>query len=196
MTAYVTIPGRDRRERREDSERGAALQAADVPRGDRRALYAKHGIDAGAQPRGRAAAGAERGGAAPARGPARPARRESPSSGSCTRRRLARAGPDLARHHRPLVHAGDRRPERARSRRATTSSTSSVASKSLPPGAQGSGVDALGATAPVIRVEDIHKYYDLGETRVHALRGVERRGRARRLRRRSWARAAAASRRS
>jgi putative ABC transport system ATP-binding protein len=25
---------------------------------------------------------------------------------------------------------------------------------------------------PVIRVEDLHKYYDLGETRVHALRGV------------------------
>ena len=24
----------------------------------------------------------------------------------------------------------------------------------------------------VIRVEDVHKYYDLGETRVHALRGV------------------------
>lgn len=31
-----------------------------------------------------------------------------------------------------------------------------------------------GASAPhaVIRVEDIHKYYELGETRVHALRGV------------------------
>jgi putative ABC transport system ATP-binding protein len=28
------------------------------------------------------------------------------------------------------------------------------------------------ATGPVIRVEDVHKYYDLGETRVHALRGV------------------------
>lgn len=28
------------------------------------------------------------------------------------------------------------------------------------------------AEAPVIRVEDVHKYYDLGETRVHALRGV------------------------
>ena len=28
------------------------------------------------------------------------------------------------------------------------------------------------APAPVIRVEDLHKYYDLGETRVHALRGV------------------------
>ncbi len=27
-------------------------------------------------------------------------------------------------------------------------------------------------TAAVIRVEDVHKYYDLGETRVHALRGV------------------------
>lgn len=26
--------------------------------------------------------------------------------------------------------------------------------------------------APMIRVEDVHKYYDLGETRVHALRGV------------------------
>ena len=24
----------------------------------------------------------------------------------------------------------------------------------------------------VIRVEDVHKYYELGETRVHALRGV------------------------
>src|SRR5512142_610137 len=27
-------------------------------------------------------------------------------------------------------------------------------------------------TGPVIKVEDLHKYYDLGETRVHALRGV------------------------
>jgi len=26
---------------------------------------------------------------------------------------------------------------------------------------------------PVIRVEDVHKYYDLGETKVHALRGVD-----------------------
>src|SRR5277367_5614366 len=29
-----------------------------------------------------------------------------------------------------------------------------------------------GAVSAVIRVEDVHKYYDLGETRVHALRGV------------------------
>jgi putative ABC transport system ATP-binding protein len=28
------------------------------------------------------------------------------------------------------------------------------------------------AAAPVIHVEDVHKYYDLGEARVHALRGV------------------------
>jgi putative ABC transport system ATP-binding protein len=28
------------------------------------------------------------------------------------------------------------------------------------------------ATSAVLRVEDVHKYYDLGETRVHALRGV------------------------
>ena len=33
------------------------------------------------------------------------------------------------------------------------------------------GSDAGGPDA-VIRVEDVHKYYDLGETRVHALRGV------------------------
>ena len=31
---------------------------------------------------------------------------------------------------------------------------------------------AAPATSPVIRVEDAHKYYELGETRVHALRGV------------------------
>ncbi len=28
------------------------------------------------------------------------------------------------------------------------------------------------AEEPIIRVEDVHKYYDMGETRVHALRGV------------------------
>ncbi len=34
-------------------------------------------------------------------------------------------------------------------------------------------LESTGATsADVIRVEDVHKYYDLGETKVHALRGV------------------------
>src|SRR5262247_3592671 len=28
------------------------------------------------------------------------------------------------------------------------------------------------SSGPVIQVDDIHKYYDLGETKVHALRGV------------------------
>ena len=32
--------------------------------------------------------------------------------------------------------------------------------------------DGASASGAVIRVEDVHKYYDLGETRVHALRGV------------------------
>jgi putative ABC transport system ATP-binding protein len=31
---------------------------------------------------------------------------------------------------------------------------------------------AASAASSVIRVEDAHKYYELGETRVHALRGV------------------------
>src|SRR5947209_19082732 len=33
-------------------------------------------------------------------------------------------------------------------------------------------VPSASAQDVVIRVEDVHKYYDLGETRVHALRGV------------------------
>jgi putative ABC transport system ATP-binding protein len=37
-------------------------------------------------------------------------------------------------------------------------------------GAQRGGRAATGAA--LIRVEDVHKYYDLGETKVHALRGV------------------------
>jgi putative ABC transport system ATP-binding protein len=32
--------------------------------------------------------------------------------------------------------------------------------------------EATAAASAVIRVEEVHKYYDLGETRVHALRGV------------------------
>ena len=32
--------------------------------------------------------------------------------------------------------------------------------------------EGAGPAQPVIRVEDVHKYYDLGENKVHALRGV------------------------
>ena len=35
-----------------------------------------------------------------------------------------------------------------------------------------SAMEPTTAEAAVIRVEDVHKYYELGETRVHALRGV------------------------
>src|SRR5436853_123577 len=34
-------------------------------------------------------------------------------------------------------------------------------------------INGANAALPVIQVEDVHKYYDLGETRVHALRGVD-----------------------
>jgi putative ABC transport system ATP-binding protein len=37
---------------------------------------------------------------------------------------------------------------------------------------QSAAATAAPAGSAVIRVEDVHKYYDLGETRVHALRGV------------------------
>src|SRR6476620_5359612 len=33
-------------------------------------------------------------------------------------------------------------------------------------------VNAPGAHDTIIEIDDVHKYYDLGETRVHALRGV------------------------
>ena len=39
--------------------------------------------------------------------------------------------------------------------------------------ALGSGVVKLMPEVPVIQVENVHKYYELGETRVHALRGVD-----------------------
>src|SRR5207248_4963779 len=34
------------------------------------------------------------------------------------------------------------------------------------------GSTAVECAQPIIRVEDVHKYYELGETRVHALRGL------------------------
>jgi putative ABC transport system ATP-binding protein len=34
-------------------------------------------------------------------------------------------------------------------------------------------IRAQGTSRPVIRIEGVHKYYDLGETKVHALRGVD-----------------------
>jgi len=37
---------------------------------------------------------------------------------------------------------------------------------------RGAKETALDSSKPVIAVEDVHKYYDLGETKVHALRGV------------------------
>ena len=43
---------------------------------------------------------------------------------------------------------------------------------SMPASTQFDEVVAISSASPVIRVEDVHKYYELGETRVHALRGV------------------------
>jgi putative ABC transport system ATP-binding protein len=40
------------------------------------------------------------------------------------------------------------------------------------PATKQTGDLAIPSASAVIRVEDVHKYYDLGETRVHALRGV------------------------
>src|SRR5690349_22159535 len=40
------------------------------------------------------------------------------------------------------------------------------------PGINQSAIAPTAAETAVIRAEDIHKYYELGETRVHALRGV------------------------
>src|SRR5260370_10714380 len=42
----------------------------------------------------------------------------------------------------------------------------------MPPATQAEGPVAAATASAVTRVEDVHKYYELGETRVHALRGV------------------------
>jgi putative ABC transport system ATP-binding protein len=42
----------------------------------------------------------------------------------------------------------------------------------MPSASQIEIMGAASAASAVIRVEEVHKYYDLGETRVHALRGV------------------------
>jgi putative ABC transport system ATP-binding protein len=42
----------------------------------------------------------------------------------------------------------------------------------MPAGDQSAEITNVSAEDAVIRVEDVHRYYDLGETRVHALRGV------------------------
>src|ERR1039457_7336192 len=44
--------------------------------------------------------------------------------------------------------------------------------KTIPAVKQLGPVPAASAASAVIRVEEAHKYYELGETRVHALRGV------------------------
>jgi putative ABC transport system ATP-binding protein len=48
----------------------------------------------------------------------------------------------------------------------------SVRAESMPPASQIEAREAATTASAVIRVEEAHKYYDLGETRVHALRGV------------------------
>jgi len=37
----------------------------------------------------------------------------------------------------------------------------------------GAAIAIYGVTPPVIKIEAVHKFYDLGETKVHALRGVD-----------------------
>lgn len=44
--------------------------------------------------------------------------------------------------------------------------------ESTPAVSQSTMTPMKSAESPVIRVEEVHKYYELGETRVHALRGV------------------------
>src|SRR5262249_48124808 len=102
-------------------------------------------------------------------------------------RRLDRAGADRPRDHRPHVDRGDARAAgEARARRgrrdelgrhegapprharvqAMSSDTASVAST------QDNSGGALPPKGAPIHADELHRTYDLGEARVHALRGV------------------------
>jgi len=54
--------------------------------------------------------------------------------------------------------------------------------ESMPAANQVGETAGSSAASAVIRAEELHKYYDLGETRVHALRGGKPGDRARRVR--------------
>ena len=138
-----------------------------------RALYARYGIAGREPPKARrrsARAGAADDGAARRA----PGRARAPSSGSCTP--TARIEPvevalGITDHTYTEVDARRRGDAQAGRRASSPSSVDvEVARRRALSGARP-------ATPPcerdaVIRVEDVHKYYDLGETRVHALRGV------------------------
>src|SRR5581483_6812599 len=79
--------------------------------------------------------------------------------------RRQRGGRRIWRQQRTAVHwrSGRRAGRRPEALRASAMATTLQANAGQAPAA---------THAAVIRVEDVHKYYELGETRVHALRGV------------------------
>ena len=180
MTAYVTIPVATA-ENVVKIPNAALRYKPPLSLEAVRALYAKYGIDGiegaggsdGDRRRRSGGAGrrvgAQRGESAVvwklARRTARSSRCGSPSGSRITRTPRCRAA------HGQLEPGDD-------------VVTARVTSKALPPGAQGDPALTLRRTADaVLLAEELHKYYELGETRVHALRGVSARRRARRIRR-------------
>src|SRR5205823_2079845 len=142
-------PGGEGGERRQGPERGAALQAADAARGGAGDVRA-----GGHCARRRRAA------------PAQAGPRRKRGGVEAPRRRHDRAGRGDARHHRPCLHRGDEGAggdaEGGRRRRHELDRLE----------IDGAG-DAGHSSMTILRVENVHKYYDLGETRVHALRGID-----------------------
>src|ERR1035437_9125202 len=101
------------------------------------------------------------------------------------------AGECFSWNHRPCVHGGQRSSQRGAERRGRRDYSISRAQtlssgrhtalgicnlkapmETIPALNRLEGTPAASAGSAVIRVEAAHKYYELGETRVHALRGV------------------------
>src|SRR5258708_15396603 len=72
--------------------------------------------------------------------------------------------------HRAVARRAVRQGRAVRELRADDSSMSAPTTNSLP--ASGVSVPEINKDEIVIQVDDIHKIYHLGETQVHALRGV------------------------
>src|SRR5216684_3738096 len=105
-------------------------------------------------------------------------------------RQLDGTGQSFSWNHRPRIYGGQRNSQRGTERGGRrdysigdVKNPSSKRHTALGPSSDNSmgsitdvnqieATTSASAASAVIRVEDAHKYYELGETRVHALRGV------------------------
>ena len=170
MTAYVTIPVATA-ENVVKIPNAALRYKPPMSAEAVRALYAKYGIDAGPPPGASPAASAGR---PRRRGPrtAAPGARGERRRLEAPRRRHAssRCGSPSASPTTPTPRSTGRPRGHAQAGRRGRHELRDVEDPA--PRRAGNPALTVPDADPVIRVDEVHKYYEMGETRVHALRGV------------------------